>query len=88
MRMHEQILQPDAVPAAEGGVGVEPDRKTRRLALPFGDVAEDARVRPEDRLGDLGLRRDDVIGQSLVSGERLDEIEDEPGLVGPGGTDD
>ena len=86
-RADEEILEIDAVPAAKGREAVEPEREARWLALPFGDVAEDARVRPEQRRGDHRLRGVDLVREPLVLRELADEGEDERGVGRGGGAD-
>ena len=56
-RPHEQILEIDAVPAAERREIEKPDREARRLAVPFGDVAEQPRLRCRTARRRSSLRR-------------------------------
>ena len=52
-RPHEEVFEIDAVTAAEGREVEKPDREAGRLAVPFGDVAEQPRLRRKQRRGDL-----------------------------------
>ena len=78
-----QVLEIDAVAAAERGEIREPHRKPGRCGVPFGDVAENARVFAEQRGLDHGLGGVDRSEHALVFGEFAHEGENESGLAGP-----
>ena len=66
---NEQIFQIDSGAAAEGREIDEPDREAYRLAVPFGDLAEQSWIGAEQRRIDVGLRRLHFVKQLFVFGE-------------------
>ena len=84
---HEQVFQIDAGAPAEGGEIEEPEREADRLAVPFGEVAEHARLLAEQRRIDHRLGRLDLVGELLVFGKLAHELQRESGLAGPRGAD-
>ena len=68
-RADEQIFQIDAGAAAEGRKIDEPDREAGRLAVPFGDLAEQPRIVAEQRRVDVGFGGLDFVQQFFVFGE-------------------
>src|SRR6185312_11901169 len=79
-RPHEDVLEIDSVTAAEGREVEKPDREAGRLAVPFGQVAIESRLRRKQRRGDLLRRGIDLVLQVLVVGKLADEREDERGV--------
>lgn len=79
-RPHEQIFKIDAVPAPECGEIQEPDGKTGGLALPFGDIAEQARRGRKQRGGDRLGRGVDLALQLFVVGKLAHQCEYELGI--------
>src|SRR5947209_20054960 len=69
----EQILQIDAEPPVEGRIVEQPHRKADRHAVPFGEFAERARVRAEQRRIEHALGRGDFVTKLFVFGKLADE---------------
>src|SRR5919202_1345672 len=86
-RPDEQVLEIEAVPAAEARKIVEPEREADRLAGPQRKIAEEARMRAEERGLDHGLGRVDFVRKTLVLGEFANERQHEPGFTGSGRPD-
>src|SRR5205085_10848765 len=72
-RSHIQILEIDAVAAAEGREIDEPRRKAHRLPMPFGEYAIKPWIVAEQRLRNHRLGRLDLVRQFFVCGEFSDE---------------
>ena len=86
-RPNVEVLEVDSVPAAKGGEIVEPERESDRFPVPLRDIAEHARLGPEQRLRQPLRRGVDSIGQPLVFRQLTHEIEDQPRVGGTGGSD-
>src|SRR5690606_35597634 len=87
VRLGIEVFQPDTVPTLEGGIGIEPERKAHRPAIPFRDLAEDPGLGPEEIArqvlgGDLYL-----VEELFVLGQFADEADDEGRVGGRGGPD-
>src|SRR3569623_1127036 len=80
VRPHEHVLEIDAVPAAKRREIEKPDGETRRLSVPFGEIAIEPRLGREQRLRYCVRRRVDFVPQLLVVGQRADEIEHQRGI--------
>jgi hypothetical protein len=72
-----EVFEIHPVPAAEGRKIQEPHRKARGLAVPFGDVAIQPRLRRKQRGRDLLRRRIDLALQVLVVGKLANQREDQ-----------
>ncbi len=81
LRPHEQVFEINAGTPAEGGEIQEPEREADRLAVPLGEVAEDARLFAEQRLVDIGLGRHRLVDELFVFGKFAHELEHERGLA-------
>src|SRR5580692_13037102 len=76
-----QVFEKDARAAGEGGEIEEPDREADWLAIPFGDLAIDARMLGKQRGGNSGFGRLDLMRQLLILGQLADEREDQSGVL-------
>ena len=72
----EEILQIDAVAAAEGRIAVEPDRVADRLAVDLGDVAEGPWLGPKSVSPIRVSSFSTAVEELLVFGQRLDQPQD------------
>ena len=73
--------------AAEGREIDEPDREADRLAVPFGDLAEQPRIGAEQRRVDVGLGRLHFVQQLFVFGEFANKGQDKSRFTRPRAAD-
>src|SRR4051794_22885968 len=86
-RKDKQIFQIDTGPAAEGREVDEPGCKAGRIAIPFGDLAEQSRIVGEQRGVKISFGSFELAQQFLVLRKVAHQGEDKPGLTGARATD-
>src|SRR5690606_7579022 len=82
-----EVFQPDAVAALEGRIGVEPERETDRLSVPFGNVAKHLWCIAKEITHDVRLGCLHFVQQLLVFSELAHKGHDERSVCGGGGAD-
>jgi hypothetical protein len=86
VEVDEEVLEVQARLRQEGGVALEPEREASGLVARECEYDFSGGSRPEQRLAEQLLRRDALVRESLVLGQRLDAAEDDRDVGERGGT--
>ena len=83
----EEVFEVEAGAGTEGGVIVEEEGEAYGEAVGFGEEGFGVGPGAEEGFGEVGLGGYAGVGEVLVGGELLDEIEDDGEVGGGGGSD-